>query len=163
MIDCLQDKEEENLHARLDKALYNEDELISIKTPLNLPYYINSAGYERAYGSVNVNGVEYEYVKQRIYQDTLELLCLPNQAKTQLQTAKNEWFKLSVEGQSQSNKKSPNIAKISLPDFFQEQVFAPAAMASLITTAYSSRGRHFLPADYYARQERPPQSMQASI
>ena len=93
MIDCLQDQQDISLNSQLDADQYNDQDLISIKTSLNLPYYTNSGSYERAYGSINVNGVDYEYVKRRVYNDTLELLCLPNQAKTNLQTVKNQFFK----------------------------------------------------------------------
>ena len=38
-----------------------------------------------------MNGVFYSYVKRKIHNDTLYLLCLPNKNKTQLQSARLEY------------------------------------------------------------------------
>lgn len=156
MIDCMQDRYAIVLESQLDKEQYDDAALISIKTPLHLPYYTSSSAYERAYGSVEVNGVTYEYVKRRVHQDTLELLCLPNQTKTQLQHAKNEFFKMSVDGTSQQDKKS-NTVKISLPDFCQDvPAFAFAALPGNSQTFYASNTA-FLMADYSSKGEQPPE------
>lgn len=120
VIDCLQSNSDVSMQKQVDKNNYSNSELISIKTTLNLPYYSSSANYERAYGSVTINGVSYEYVKRRVYKDTMELLCLPNAAKTNLQAAKNEITKSLADAQaSTSGKKNHSTVKISLPDFFQ--------------------------------------------
>lgn len=162
MIDCMQQREQALLSARLDKEQYNEDELISIKTSLNLPYYSSSPEFERAYGSVRVNGVDYQYVKRRVFNDTLELLCLPDRAKTKLQLAKNDWFRLSLEGQT-TDKKAPGLIKIYLPDYFQEQEHTSFALQLLQDREYFSQPGLFSPQDYSSRQERPPRSMQFSV
>ena len=162
MIDYMQDQHEAILESSLDNDQYKIEELISIKTPLNLPYYSSSETFERAYGSININGVEYQYVKRRTYQDTLELLCLPNKTKTELQAAKNEFFKLSVEGQtSQPNKKQPTNFKISLPDFFQDLNIVLAGPFLMPEKKYFISNSSFLTVDYSLQQDRPPESMQA--
>ena len=100
MIAYMENGSEAFLEKKLDKREYSDEELISIKTKLNLPYYTGSRDFERSYGSININGVAYQYVKQRVYNDTLELLCLPNTAKTKLQEAKNEITKSSADAQA---------------------------------------------------------------
>ena len=158
MLDCIQNQQEITLASKLDKSQYNDKELISIKTPLNLPYYSSSPSYERAYGSVNVNGVEYEYVKRRVYNDTLELLCLPNHEKTKLQAAKNDFVKLSVDGQpSQSNKKSAEITKISLPDFSQEMNTFSMTAITVADHNYFLSNFNFISADHSLCQYQPPE------
>ncbi|MEJ7912332.1 MAG: hypothetical protein WKF70_04200, partial [Chitinophagaceae bacterium] len=107
------------MEQRADKNEYTDAELVSIKTKLNLPYYSTSSQFERAYGSINVAGVHYDYVKRRIYNDTLELLCLPNTVRTDLQKAGNEIAKAAASGQSSSPSKSSPLMKLTLPDFFQ--------------------------------------------
>ena len=77
----MQSSSDAYLEKQVDQNKYNEDELITIKTKLNLPYYISSDQYERAYGSINIDGTNYQYVKRRVHNDTLELLCLPNRQK----------------------------------------------------------------------------------
>lgn len=164
MIDFMQDQQATILEARLDKEEYSNDQLVSIKTPLNLPYYTNSENFERTYGSINVNGVEYEYVKRRVYKDTVELLCLPNDAKTNLQSVKNQLYQLSVEGTtSGSNKKSGNTFKISLPDFFQAFNTFSIEKISGKENKYLISNSNYIFADYSSRQERPPQAIQCLI
>jgi hypothetical protein len=118
VITCMQSNSEAYLEKQMDENRYDEQELVSIKTKLNLPYYTSSAQYERAYGAISINGIEYQYVKRRVYNDTLELLCLPNQVKTKLQSVNNELTRALSDGQASVPKKNATI-KITLPDFFQ--------------------------------------------
>ena len=81
--------------ADLDQNNYTEADLISIKVPaLHLSSYVNSKEFQRVDGQVEINGVQYNYVKRRLVEDSLELLCIPNHTSTRIQTAKNEFFKL---------------------------------------------------------------------
>jgi hypothetical protein len=157
----MQNNSDAVLEKQLDKKAYSDDELISIKTTLNLPYYNSSPEFERAYGSITINGKDYEYVMRRVYHDTLEVLCLPNHARTKLQTVKNEITKATADGQASTpNKKSSTTLKISLPDFFQTERTSSPSFVTLNQNKYFSFDQPFLTADYSLQQERPPQSMQ---
>lgn len=160
MIDYMEDRHTVVLESRLDKEQYNEDELISIKTPLSLPYYSPSPAWERAYGSVEVDGIIYEYVKRRVHQDTLELLCLPDKTKMQLQSVKHEYFRLSLDGNQTQGEKKSHAVKISLPDFFQ--VLDTYVLATLQTNAqqYFPSYTSFVKVEFTAKEEHPPESMQ---
>lgn len=76
---------------QLDHGNYNESELIEIKVPLNLPYYTTLNEYERFDGEIELNNIHYNFVKRKVYNDTLYLLCLANYEKTELYKAKNEF------------------------------------------------------------------------
>lgn len=102
----------QSLETALDKNNYNEDELISIKKPTNLPYYNNSKDFTRAYGEVEMNGVLYTYVKSRIYNDSLELLCIPNTSKQQLLNSKDDFAQSVFDVQKDSNKKATTQGKV---------------------------------------------------
>ena len=84
---------DQSLETAFDKNNYNEDELISIKKPINLPYYNNTKEFSRIDGEVEIDGVYYKYVKCRIYNDQLEMLCLPNTQKTKIKLAKEDFYK----------------------------------------------------------------------
>jgi len=131
------------LEEKVDNNRYNQQDLISIKTKLDLPYYISSSQFERAYGSITINGTSYQYVKRRVYNDTLELLCLPNQAKTNMQSIKNELTTAFAEGQATTPKKHTTI-KISLPDFFQPFKTFSAACCTLRTPFLNRLLHNFL-------------------
>ena len=101
----------QSLETALDKNNYNDDELISIKKPINLPYYNNTKEFARAYGEVEMNGVFYKYVKSRIHNDSLEMLCIPNSSKQQLLNSKDDFTRAVFDLQKDVNKKSPGSNK----------------------------------------------------
>ena len=159
MLDYLQEQQHHQTSFKIDQSDYSDEELISIKTVLHLPYYNNSPEFERAYGSINIDGVEYDYVKRRVYNGTLELLCLPNKEKTKLQAVKNDFLQLSIDNtNSQPNKKSSTILKISLPDYSQQ--FSPFTIAALneVIIRHHSENFNFIFEDFSVLEEQPPQA-----
>ena len=97
------------LEAQLDNNDYDENQLISIKIPVTyLPYYNNSKQYERVDGQIEIEGVKYKYVKRRIYNDSLEMLCIPDHNVMKLLSAKNEFFKFVNDLQHPGQNKNPN-------------------------------------------------------
>lgn len=143
---------------KLDQSRFSEDELLSIKTKLNLPYYTGSARFERTYGTVSLHGVVYTYVKQRVYNDTLELLCLPDAVKTKLQSAKNEFSKSAADSQaSLPNKKAAEL-KISLPDYCQS-LPSETTLPTTVKRSYPLHDIFVFFSFCHRRQERPPQEL----
>jgi hypothetical protein len=91
----LQDRADRQLEARLDEDRYDESQLISIKVPsARLSYYNSTTQFERVDGQIVVEGVQYKYVKRRLMNDSLELLCIPNHAAMKLETARNQFYQL---------------------------------------------------------------------
>jgi hypothetical protein len=90
----MQETASAKLETQLDNNDYDENQLISIKIPVTyLPYYNNSKAYERIDGQIEIEGIQYKYVKRRIYNDSLEMLCIPDHDVMKLMSAKNEFFK----------------------------------------------------------------------
>ena len=91
----MQDRANLQLQSQLDLRHYDESQLISIKLPAtHLAYYNNSARFERVDGRIDINGVPYQYVKRRIYNDSIELFCIPNQMTLKLRLSGEDYFKL---------------------------------------------------------------------
>jgi len=81
------------LESRIDNNDYDAASLISIKIPItSLSYYNPSPEWERVAGTIIISDVAYEYVKRRIINDSLELLCLRNTESAELGKAGNEFF-----------------------------------------------------------------------
>jgi len=119
--DYLQQKSDARLEARLDKNNYNESELIELKIPIHLPYQTSWTEFERYDGEVQLNGILYKYVKRKVTNDTLVLLCIPNHQKMELQTAKNDFFKNTNDlAQNNNSKKSDNSKTISFKKLMSE-------------------------------------------
>jgi hypothetical protein len=117
----LQDQAEKTMVANLDRNNYSESDLISIKVPaLHLSSYVNSKEFERVDGQIEIGGIQYNYVKRRFSEDSLELLCIPNKTATSLQTAKNEFFKLVNDLQHPGQSKKTDQHNSSFKGFSAE-------------------------------------------
>ena len=111
--DYIQDKNDRNLEARLDNNKYNEAQLIELKVPIHLAYQTTWSDFERYNGEVELKGKIYKYVKRKVVNDTLVLLCIPDQKKMELQTAKNDFFKNTNDLAQNSSKNSAGSKTIS--------------------------------------------------
>src|SRR5688572_8694630 len=90
----MQHRADQTLEAQFDRNDYDEAQLLEMRVPLNMPYQTYSSGFERIDGEIEVDGIHYKYVKRKIENGELVLLCLPNQAKMQIESASNAFYKL---------------------------------------------------------------------
>lgn len=91
----LEHKADFALETRIDKADYDPARLIEIRVPLNAPYLSgNSSDFERYDGMIELDGVHYRYVKRKVVNGELVLLCLPNENKNRFQNSRVDFFKL---------------------------------------------------------------------
>lgn len=122
-----QQQSDKRLVASLDKNEYDEADLISIKVPISLPYRTDWKEFERIDGEINLNGKIYKYVKRKVQNGELILLCIPDHNKMQLQTAKDDFFKFANDlMQNNSSKKSDNsktaVFKNLLSEYYQNSI-----------------------------------------
>ena len=112
---------------KLDNDEYSDDQLIEMKVPLPMPYQTNWASFERYNGEIQIEGVHYNYVKRKVWNDTLILLCIPNHDKMQLNSAKEQFFSL-VNDLDQKGKDMPapkaNIVKSITTDYQATETMA---------------------------------------
>ena len=91
----LENRSTSALEQRIEQTQYAETDLIEFRIPLNTPYLTGSSGeFERYDGQVEIDGVHYQYVKRKVENGDLVLLCLPNDSKQRLREANNDFFKL---------------------------------------------------------------------
>jgi hypothetical protein len=94
-----------------------------MRIPLNMPYMNNQTEFERFNGEAEINGIHYKYVKRKVEDGELVILCLPNQEKTKLLSARDDFYKLVNDLQQTSqNKKSSNAvtSKNPITEYWQE-------------------------------------------
>jgi hypothetical protein len=148
------------LDAQLDQQQYTEDQLITIKLPLSdLAYYNNSASFERSSGQIEIKGIPYRYVKCRIYQDSLEMKCIPNQGAWTLRQSGKNYFNGVNDIEQQQGAKSPSHP--GTHKSFQQDPYIGIGLVRMDEPSFRFmlRGNHFsaglsnltLPTD-----ERPP-------
>ncbi len=102
------------------------------------------------------------YVKKRIYKDSIEYICLPNQAKTNLRTAREDFFKLvnDLNNLSQNNTSKKQNSTNTKPFSFDALAFEPNhskyLFIALIKNNYSFYTKDILPNPYHQSLTPPP-------
>jgi len=89
----LQHRADAKMVEKLDTSVYDEASLTEVKVPLHLPYPTNDKEFQRYDGSIDINGVTYNYVERKLQNDTLILHCIPNTAANNIKLAGNEYNK----------------------------------------------------------------------
>jgi hypothetical protein len=110
------------LEAALDKNNFNEQDLFTLKVPINLPYQNTWASFERVTGEINVDGETYMYVQRKVVNDTMYLQCIRHAEKINLQQKSNDYFgKINDVADNNGAKKVPgktaNFLKSGIADF----------------------------------------------
>ncbi len=110
----LQQRADDNIVAKIDKQNYTNADLITLTVPLSMPYITDSKDFERTDGEITLSGKIYHYVERKISNGNLILKCLPDDEKTNLQNAKEDFFKLANEFQNNtSSKKSSDNSQVT--------------------------------------------------
>lgn len=157
----MESKADVALETRIEKSDYDESSLIEIRVPLNAPYLSdNSTEFERYDGELELDGVHYKYVKRKVVNGELVLLCLPNKSKTELQNSREEFFKLVNDlNHSQNKSKNTTFAYKSVTTEYKEENNSwtiPSVAFTLI--AYYNAVRSDITPGYNSAPEQPPKA-----
>jgi hypothetical protein len=157
----LQEHADKSMISSLDENNYNDADLISFKVPaVHLSSYVNSKEFQRVDGTIDINGVQYNYVKRKYTGDSLELLCIPNRTSTSLQNAKNEFFKLVNDlqhpGQSKKSDQHNTSFKGFNADYYADTQLIDITNGIQIRQKATDRYLLQIPAVYLTRAGQPP-------
>lgn len=98
----VEQKQQLAIEQQLNNNQYDEASLIEIKVPLSVPYLSEWKEFERVDGEIEYKDVHYKYVKRKIEKGYLILKCIPNESKTRIVNAKDAFFKLVNDLQTQT-------------------------------------------------------------
>lgn len=158
---ALTQKADNSIVAKIDKADYNDADLVTLTVPLSMPYLTDSKDFERKDGEITLNGKVYHYVKQKVSQGNLILMCLPDDQKTQLQTAKNDFFKTQTDLQNTSSKKSgesSQVIKLVISDYEQLQTTSINFYSAQINKSFFANATFALQKGEGVMPEQPPEA-----
>jgi hypothetical protein len=160
--DFLQERSDVQLEARLDNNDYNESELIEIRVPINLPYHNDWTDFERYDGEAEINGIHYKYVKRKVEKGELVLMCLPNNEKQLLQTARDNFFKLVNDLQQpdsgkKTDKGNSNSFKSLFSEYQQEKNNWTIALLGIEATNFPVKDLQLIPSYLSSSPEQPPE------
>lgn len=96
------------LELQIDNKDYDASSLIEIRVPVTLPYQTDWKEFERVDGEIAFNGMHYKYVERKLEAGEMIYKCIPDHHKKQLVNARENFFKLVNEMQSQSQGKETN-------------------------------------------------------
>lgn len=155
-----QQKSNQQLELAFDNDDYDPFELITIKVPLSLPYMSDQSSFERVDGEINIDGKIYKYVKRKIYNGELILLCLQDNNKMKLLNAKEEFFKYANDLLNIPSKKSGNNS--SLPKIVLSEYYSPSnewKLPSLLMSrsSHNHYQTYYLPSGTHFKPEQPPE------
>ena len=157
----MESKSDVTLEAKIDNSEYDESSLIEIRVPLNAPYLSdNSTEFERYSGELELDGVHYKYVKRKIENGELVLLCLPNKSKTDLQNSREEFFKLVNDlNQTQNKSKNNNSSFKSVTTEYKKENNAWMVCGlPLIHITHKAAYNYYVAAGFNLIPEHPPKA-----
>lgn len=162
LISVLQQKATNTIVAKIDNQNYNDADLITLTVPLSMPYIQDSKDFERKDGEISLNGKVYHYVKQKISQGNLVLMCLPDEQKTHLQNAKDDFFRLANELQSNTDSKksgdNAQVIKLTLGDYEDLKVADLDLYSTPISKSFPSFSFYALLKGEGIMPEQPPEA-----
>jgi hypothetical protein len=159
----MEDAVGQRMISRIDELAYDDKDLVEIKVPVNLPYQSNWPEFERYDGEVYMDGVHYNYVKRKLHNDTLILLCLPNAEKMNLFNARETFFSL-VNDLQQDQPAGQHPAPVKSVKFAQAECIVEefAAFSPMVYCTTNSFAEYLSPSlgDCHSRSpERPPDAL----
>ncbi len=158
-----QQQSDKQVRSSLDNNDYNENDLITIKIPVSIPYQSDWKDFERVDGEVTLNGKIYKYVKRKICDGQLVLLCFPDENKMRLQSAKDDFFKLANDlQQNTSQKKSGSTNTVTfknvLSDYDKQNEESLSASQNTKKTWLNPQDIYLLPSVTGSTPEQPPET-----
>ncbi|MCW3079921.1 hypothetical protein [Segetibacter sp.] len=157
-----QQQSDVRLEASFDKNDFEEADLIAIKVPLSLPYLNDQQNFERIDGEITVKGKIYKYVKRKITNGNLVLLCLPDHNKMSIESAKHNFFKNANDIAQNDNSKKSNNSKgffKNLTSDYDYHITAATRPFSALSDSlyYLSPQLNYLPSSPHSSPEQPPE------
>jgi len=81
-----------DLVERLDRDEYLDEETVTLKIPMAIPYHLDS-DYERVNGEIEHNGEFFRLVKQKLEKDTLYIVCIKDFDSKRIKQALADYVK----------------------------------------------------------------------
>lgn len=120
----LQYKNDQEMIQKFDAENYSDDETITIKIPISIPYATDSKGFERVDGKFEHKGEFYRLVKQKLSQDTLYVVCVKDHQDKRIDDAITSFVKTFTDkpaDQHSNSKVVVSFIKDYLPQTFTVQ------------------------------------------
>ena len=149
------------LEKRIDREAYDESSLLEIRVSLNAPYITNtSAEFERIDGEIEVNGVHYKYVKRKVENGELVLMCIPHEDKTKILNSRVDFLKMVNDvDQAPDGKSKQSVSfKPFSPEYRQENNSWKLQSIYLVLAETTISSETNVADGYYTIPKQPPRA-----
>jgi hypothetical protein len=111
-----EDRANARFEATLDSNQYDPAQLILLRISADaLPYSKASEQFERFDGCIGIGAARYRTVKRRLYNDSVEFLCIPDGSASPFRLAKDNFFRLVNDLQKSGHSKFPGSSGKTSP------------------------------------------------
>ncbi|XVJ67083.1 MAG: hypothetical protein HEQ40_13270 [Lacibacter sp.] len=150
------------IETQLDEKQYDATVLIEIRVPVSLPYQTDWKEFERVNGEIEYQGTHYKFVERKLKGGEMIYKCIPNEGKAQLVNARENFFKLvnDLQTQESSSKKSAtnHSVKTFSFDYFDELKSWSLISLQQEVSSYNTYTAAFLSAAHILTPEQPPEA-----
>ena len=102
----LQYQNTKKMTERFDAGAYGEEELITLKIPMTVPYMTENSDFQRVDGSITYEGQVYRMVKQKVTPDAVYIICTKDLNGTQIENALTDYVKTFADNPTDSKSSS---------------------------------------------------------
>ena len=152
------------MEARLNQDQYDENDLVSLTVPLNNPYQLEQKTFQRVDGEISFEGKTFKYVKRKVSNGNLILLCIPDTCKMVLKKAKTDFSNVSndVTGNGKSSSRNNTQKNFTGNDYISDNFqISTSRLPHFHTSTLNSVSQTKLAVAYIAKPGKPPQSVLA--
>lgn len=119
LLSVAENRSEVSLQNDLDKDRYETNQLFLVTVPAeHLSAYTNQHSFDHVNGKIEIAGMIYRYVKMRLQNDSLQLLCVRDTKAMGWQSAKAQFFAVVNDLDHRTHNKQPSVSKLSVPSDF---------------------------------------------
>ena len=102
---------------KIDKDEFKDDQTMTIKIPLSLPYPVQQDNFERVQGDFEHQGEFYKLVKQKYSNDTLYVVCVKSAEEKKAFKVLSDFVKLSTDQSSAPNNQNVKTIASLIKDY----------------------------------------------
>lgn len=113
------------VNEQLDQNNYSESDAVTFRIPVTMPYAVYNADYERVTGEFEHDGETFRLLKQRLYNDTLFVVCVKDHESKKINEAIADFVKTFSDKSSSSKQQNQ---KLELPTFSKDYLTTGVAV-----------------------------------
>lgn len=125
---------------------YEAQQTVTLRIPVALPYSYDQENYQQAEGRFQYAGKYYQLVAQRMYQDTLYVVCLYDEGTTKIEKDYSDYVKTFADQSDSHHQKARTIT----PSFIKEYLASSCTLKPVdpgwsTSIVYNSEGEFLVP------------------